>query len=534
MTTPHYGAVLYTDGSAQPNPGFIGWGVHGYVYTTEPPRQKTKKPEGYLITTHGYLDPSDDLLKVPGPPPEEAVGSYSPEYLAQLATQTPEAAEVYPVVYLDGLGSSLEWSTNNVAELDAIYYGLEALKGELERYGDQVTVLRVYTDSQYAKKGLTEWVPVWQTKGWRRADGQPVANRENWERLQDQLTFFEAQGIQVILEWVEGHVGILGNEKADLLSVVGMLHSTHGQVIHQVEMSPPEGYWKVEPDQHPFLNHKRLYFNCLSQYNRPGVYYLGESGGDDHTYGKRTPDAGYAVVKFETPNPLIEMLKAQHFSLSNEIDIILYLRLERIYSKGIWPYLQKYGKYALVRNPKGSLTYNFIDRVPSTPLSVDYTPAGLSFRAIETFGFLSEILFRVEKALAGQYTPEMVATRFELRPITQYFYDLEVKKQKGQTTETYKLKPEHAVGINDYKLTLSVGPQDHPTEVIVPLVWGLDIIHRNHLKRLEAFKPELYLVTWAESPLTLRYATAIKTVDAIGLWSNYFADRLILNDSSGI
>ena len=94
--------------------------------------------------------------------------------------------------------------TNNQGELMAVIDLLEAT-AHLE--GND---LHIFCDSQYVINAVTKWMPGWKRKGWRKADGAPVLNRELLERLDRGL-----QGRQYRFEWVKGHAGHDLNEAAD-------------------------------------------------------------------------------------------------------------------------------------------------------------------------------------------------------------------------------------------------------------------------------------------------------------------------------
>ena len=96
-------------------------------------------------------------------------------------------------------------TTNNRMELTAVIRALEALRRPVEA--------RVYTDSEYVRRGITEWLASWKTRGWRTADRKPVKNQDLWERL-DQL----AASHRIEWHWVRGHSGVEGNERVDQLA----------------------------------------------------------------------------------------------------------------------------------------------------------------------------------------------------------------------------------------------------------------------------------------------------------------------------
>ena len=71
----------------------------------------------------------------------------------------------------------------------------------------------LHTDSQYLRRGVTEWMPGWKRNGWKTAARKPVKNRDLWEQLDSLI----AQH-RVHWHWVKAHVGIAGNERADQLA----------------------------------------------------------------------------------------------------------------------------------------------------------------------------------------------------------------------------------------------------------------------------------------------------------------------------
>jgi len=100
-------------------------------------------------------------------------------------------------------------TTNNRMELTAVIRALDALPR-----GSKV---RLYTDSQYVQKGMTEWLANWKRRGWRTADKKPVKNEDLWRVLDE-----AARGHQVEWHWVKGHAGHPGNERADALANKGV------------------------------------------------------------------------------------------------------------------------------------------------------------------------------------------------------------------------------------------------------------------------------------------------------------------------
>jgi len=96
-------------------------------------------------------------------------------------------------------------TTNNRMELTAAIEGLAALKRPCR--------VRLTTDSEYVKKGITEWIDGWVRRGWKNSQKKDVANRDLWERL-----LAESRRHQVEWCWVRGHAGHPENERCDELA----------------------------------------------------------------------------------------------------------------------------------------------------------------------------------------------------------------------------------------------------------------------------------------------------------------------------
>ncbi|MBF0351902.1 MAG: ribonuclease HI [SAR324 cluster bacterium] len=98
-------------------------------------------------------------------------------------------------------------TTNNRMELIAALKGLEMLKRPCR--------VNVYTDSAYLKNAFTQkWLDSWQRKGWKTADGKPVANKDLWEALLQQARIHE-----ISWHWVKGHSDNPENNRCDELAV---------------------------------------------------------------------------------------------------------------------------------------------------------------------------------------------------------------------------------------------------------------------------------------------------------------------------
>lgn len=100
-------------------------------------------------------------------------------------------------------------TTNNRMELTAVIRALAALKRPCH--------VRLYSDSQYVLKGITEWMPNWKLRGWKTSAKKPVLNADLWQALDA-----EVERHTIDWQWVRGHSGNAGNEEADRLANLGI------------------------------------------------------------------------------------------------------------------------------------------------------------------------------------------------------------------------------------------------------------------------------------------------------------------------
>ena len=101
-------------------------------------------------------------------------------------------------------GGAVE-TTNNKMELIAAIESLKALK--------KFTEISIITDSNYVKRGITEWLPSWKKNNWKTSSKKEVKNRKLWEELEELVN-----NNKVDWQWVKGHAGNIENERADFLA----------------------------------------------------------------------------------------------------------------------------------------------------------------------------------------------------------------------------------------------------------------------------------------------------------------------------
>lgn len=100
-------------------------------------------------------------------------------------------------------------TTNNRMELMAAIQALETLT--------RPCAVQLNSDSSYVLKGITEWMPNWKKRGWKTANNKPVKNEDLWRRLDAAIARHD-----IAWQWVKGHSGDVGNERADSLANLGI------------------------------------------------------------------------------------------------------------------------------------------------------------------------------------------------------------------------------------------------------------------------------------------------------------------------
>ncbi|MEN9551870.1 MAG: hypothetical protein RI935_247 [Candidatus Parcubacteria bacterium] len=169
---------MYTDGSSRGNPGPGGWGAILIIN-----RQETADNREY--------EDVDEVIELGGG--EKLTTNNRMELMGAI----------------EGLGHVTSYSSlvtdESGEKLQASNYKL-------------VTSVEVCTDSEYVKKGITEWINGWIAKGWKTSTKKPVLNQDLWEQLYKEEKRLKDAGVKVVWTYVPGHAGIPLNERADVIA----------------------------------------------------------------------------------------------------------------------------------------------------------------------------------------------------------------------------------------------------------------------------------------------------------------------------
>jgi ribonuclease HI len=115
-------------------------------------------------------------------------------------------------------------TTNNRMEMTAAIAALEALKRPCR--------VRLYSDSQYLRDGITKWISSWKSRGWLTADRQPVKNVDLWQQLDAAAARHDVTWI-----WVRGHSGHPENERVDALARARIAEASQDRQVTEGESS---------------------------------------------------------------------------------------------------------------------------------------------------------------------------------------------------------------------------------------------------------------------------------------------------------
>ena len=116
------------------------------------------------------------------------------------------------------LGGGEPGTTNNRMELTAAIRALMFCHSEMKK--NAAEKIRVFTDSVYVIRGITQWIFGWKRRGWKNAENGDVSNQDLWQEL-DRAVYFLKKDFEVSISWefVKGHAGIAGNERCDAIAV---------------------------------------------------------------------------------------------------------------------------------------------------------------------------------------------------------------------------------------------------------------------------------------------------------------------------
>lgn len=447
------GIVLYTDGSFRH--GRCGWGIHGYTYSEE--LYKVIPGVGWKITSEGY------------------------------SIKTSPAVPLTPVTVIEGFGNIPGKGSNILAEIIALKKGLEYIRAHPE-----FETATIRTDSEYAIKTLTTYIPKWKKSNWRKSDGSEVAHVDLWKEL-DVIYAEVLDRKSFVLKHVKGHEGEYGNEAADMMARLG---SGQLEASHWGETTYDDYLASFKQDgHHPLLQRSRLVFN-VGGAERPGVYYnyrLGKSGKgatrpedtmleklrkSEVYLGAWLADQTFAVVVLDKPEPVIEKMLSVHRKefQRDSIDVGV-MRLDALYGKDTLAAFSRLGRGAVSAYQADRALLNHKDDCITRTL----TPPQRAYDAVKEFNRMERHLGEYRDGTLGKH-----CIRVDLTPKLLTFTKKSEKAKTvwGASKEIDKVK------------FLDVAVPDIETKV--KLLLGVDIPDRNAINKIASEKCKIELLVWTE------------------------------------
>lgn len=517
-----YGAVFYTDGSTfRGNPAPCGCAVHGYIYKFE---AEEKKPN---VTTVGYLSSASKVKLITDA--EKAIEDFTANKTPYVVKSLFEVNMAKPLYTEDPLRS-----TNNYAELMGVITGLELALKFNELNEEKLTAVTIISDSMYVINGITEYMPNWKRNNWRKSDGKPVLNDDLWLKI-DNLISEVGSVMHVHFNWVRGHNGDYGNENADRLAGLASTKAASSDFScaePRLLINVPETYVEevvvdakgnsktvkrklktsndVKRDVHPFFFTNRLVFNpstigvnndnrkMYNLYSPPPV-----KGKDkekaDQLIGKENSDAYLAICQLQERDSYIDTLMLEQrrwLSLKGKnTNVIVQGFLNNFLNNDLYDEIKTngstvlHGSNDLVTN---MFTYNDV------PLTMVMEPKFLAGRYVLQY-------IEMENNLKLFIENENGSAKFShiKNDITDLIFET---NQKGAVTLLEKIDPQ----TKSIKVPVAIVAGSTEKEVNVTLTLDLDLPPRNTLRKLEPYKPKVYLMVENESHLSFTYYVIIK------------------------
>jgi ribonuclease HI len=485
-------AVLYTDGGCD-NTEIAGWGIHGYFFHAEPAKQGTGNPKA-LPTLQGYL------MGKSGKP------------------------DITLTHYVDAFGSVTENATNNVAEAMASYNALKIVKDTGLR---NVTLIK---DSQYALQGFDKWMYDWQKNNWTRKDGQPVSNIGLWKQIYALKAELTAEGVTFKTQWVKGHSGDLGNDRADELASAGKACARNKNPRESFRIVDAKGFWNTKSERNRMFSLPNWYFAGYLQdtvegreaYRGRHLYYIGTIRDDIELIGKAIADASFAVLLLKETDPVLDIVRegTQDMYVGRPQGVMVGY-LDQIFKSSMYENILDFGRDLLLKDRRNRRLMTRDKKL----LLHETDPPGLSFRLMDHLGSLEDRLRDYLKIKDGVAVGKALKSHLGTSDITDILYE----KSEAKNKVSVKLKNTITSGTRSLKVPAKYrNEQGEDKEILVTLTLAQDLPERNTLAALANPEIKVTLLTWPESSRAIRFAVIIESNDDVGIWAGPYANMQML------
>lgn len=487
-----HNAVLYADGGFYSSERAGGWGLHGYVYTADslPDKARGSGVPGSTPTASGYSDTKDE---------QKAVNVLN---------------------YVDSFGGVPKAGSNNHTELLA---AKEALTYVLDK---GLTETIIYSDSQYVVKGVNQYLNKWKQTGWRKQDGEEVANKADWVAVDTLLGQLRDKENKVTLAWIKGHNGHHGNEMADSWAGKGNSLGLNGYDITYKFEQKPEGYWKAASTYNRMLDQPKWYFSSdatESRVSKDGrhIYWTGQHG-DDEDIAKPQSDSSNAVLYLKENVSVLRAVREHFVKMdTGQVGHLFVGALRNILNANVSEDINRFGMDVLRKN-KANWSLHTDKKVP---VIHHVTPTGLSYYNVGNLECMTTILDQFmdgDKSVIGTDLTDLLYEAVEKKAVV-------TRKLRKEITSAVKHLDVNVDYNTGFARELRAMDEVPTKKAKVRLIVGSDIIGRNALSALADVVKRVVALTWRESDSVIRYATIIETEHDIGIWANPFGNFKLVN-----
>lgn len=460
-----FSGVFSVDGSALPNPGDYGFGVHGYIFETDTETKNNDRPTTHFVTNTGYV-PREDMSRS-------------------------VSKEVKPTHYLDMIGGYDGIGTNNIGELLAIIETVRYFNNNPEH---NVKNILLQSDSTYAIGACNAMIA--RDKKWNTPD------RPNLNILIDMynvITEAMDNGVKIELIKVKGHSGDLGNHLADRLALLGRVNSSVSKYGIKYNFRAGK-YWKLKFDKHPFINVNHIYF---TNEERKENSYIIMDYPTDIELGKKTNESIYGVVVMNNPIDMIDNIANVFNSNMKSLSMLSSIKMSNLFSQYHLVNKEAFGDDVYM-STKSKKELSVMDNML---LANTVLPAGLAMQMYTK-------TLNLRSILESYFNKDDTSVRM-LHDVTDLFFGIDEKDKPVCILDN---------GIKTLNIDVTVKDKKHT----LPMMFGIDIIPRNNIKRLEKLEPKVTIVTDITANKVIEYYTVIECVDGTAIYCNFYSNKVFL------
>lgn len=485
---PDEGLVVYTDGGCRlTTSGVAGYGFHGYRYRLTTPKRGLGLGKIYASPT-GYLDPTSP---------------YSSE-TTKYQRKEPDSQVCTVVSYFDGYGCVEGAQTNNRAELLGLSAALRLALGSKD-----VVRLHIVADSEYALKAYQN-VERASKNDWNGSSGQPLANRDLLDEILALKLSCRNSCITVTIEWMRGHTGNIGNERADEMCHVVMNRLEWGDdsVTNSIFFKEPGGYWDAPESRNPLLSDTRAYMLksndktmfADARYPNCPVYYTGNAGGKGSEPGVGDAERYNGIVHTNgLPDFQLEHVREFTKNPKDSTLALVEVRNDVLGHARVIKAMSDHGMYSI---RKGSDRRYPELTCANRTIGFYHTPIMLSLSFYSDLSDFHDwvMLYRADPGFSS----------IAIVDITNMVYESSIDKH-GQTQLS-------VIPVDDFVVAWSAFK--------IKLAYGIQFPNRTMFGRIKELNPKVKLIISSAEEMCVSFAVEVECDSGWGVWQSQYANRV--------